>query len=65
MAYFQDLSNSVVSRISSWQNHLLLSGGKIVLIKHVLSSISLHLLAIVSPPKSIFVTVERLFANFL
>ena len=44
---------------------MLSPGGKIVLIKHLLSSIPLHLLAGVSPPKSILATVERLFANFL
>ena len=39
-------------------------GGKVVLIKNVLSSIPLHLLATVSPPKSVFAYLERLFANF-
>ncbi|XP_071909727.1 uncharacterized protein [Coffea arabica] len=47
------------------KNRLLSPGGKIVLIKHLLSSTPLHLLAGVSPPKSILATVERLFANFL
>ena len=53
------------AKIASWQNRLLSFGGKIVLIKHVLSSIPLHLLATVSPPKSILTAVERIFSNFL
>ena len=55
----------VHSKINSWKNRLLSPGGKIVLTKHVLSSIPLHLLVAVSPLKSILATVERLFANFL
>ena len=64
-AFFQDLSNSVLSKISSWKNRLLSPGGKIVLLKHVLASILFHLLAVVSPTKSILTIIERLFANFL
>ncbi|XP_027155499.1 uncharacterized protein LOC113771322 [Coffea eugenioides] len=64
-AFFQDLSNVVYSKISSWKNRLLSPGGKVVLIKHVLSLIPLHLLAMVHTPKSTLVTIERLFVNFL
>nr|XP_027127799.1 uncharacterized protein LOC113743944 [Coffea arabica] len=63
--FFQDLSNAVYSKISSWKNRLLSPGGKVVLIKHVLSSIPLHLLAMAHPPKSTLGSLERLFANFL
>ncbi|XP_071917243.1 uncharacterized protein [Coffea arabica] len=63
--FFQDLSNMVYSKISSWKNRLLSPGSKVVLIKYVLSSIPLHLLGMVHPPKSTLVIIERLFANFL
>ena len=54
----------MAARIRSWENRLLMLGGKFVLIKNVLSSIPLHLLATMSPPKSVFSYLERLFANF-
>ena len=63
-AYFQNLITTVAATIASWKNRLLSLGGKVVLIKHVLSSLPLHLLATVSPPKSVFATLEHLFANF-
>ena len=64
-SYFADLSQRMVDKVLSWKTRLLSSGGKIILIKHVLSSIPIHLLAAGVMPKSIFHTIERVCANFL
>lgn len=36
-----------------------------MLIKHVLSSIPLHVFAIFDPPKSVITTLEHIFSRFL
>nr|XP_009598913.1 uncharacterized protein LOC104094650 [Nicotiana tomentosiformis] len=51
-------------KASGQQGQLLSPGGKAILIKHVLSSISMHLLSICQPPKTMLKMLERFFANF-
>nr|XP_027067665.1 uncharacterized protein LOC113693307 [Coffea arabica] len=63
--YFGGLCQAVLLRIQSWQNRVLSQGGKIVLLKHVLSSMPIHLLMVASLPKAIFLELEGMFANFL
>ncbi|XP_071909763.1 uncharacterized protein [Coffea arabica] len=64
-AIFEVVNGDAGKIRSSWKNRSLPPSRKIVLIKHVLSSIPLHLLVAVSPPKSVLATVERFVANFL
>ena len=40
-------------------------GGKLTLIKGVLLSIPIHILAVVSPLKGMFQSLEKLFGEFL
>nr|XP_027121309.1 uncharacterized protein LOC113738257 [Coffea arabica] len=63
--YFMELVQSVISKVSSWRSSFLSHGGRIVLIKHVLSAIPTHLLAASCPPKGVLALVERAMANFL
>nr|XP_027075880.1 uncharacterized protein LOC113699725 [Coffea arabica] len=63
--FFADMYNTVAARILSWNNRILSSRGRVVLIKSVLSSMPIHLLAASSPPKGVFGVLEKLFANFL
>ena len=44
---------------------MLSMGGKIILLRHVLSSISLILLQVLSPPKSVMVASGRICNSFL
>ncbi|KAL2526753.1 DUF4283 domain-containing protein [Abeliophyllum distichum] len=48
---YDDLVHKVQNRISSWASRLLSFGGRITLIRSVLSSIPLNLLQIMKPPK--------------
>ncbi|XP_071906092.1 uncharacterized protein [Coffea arabica] len=63
--YFGGLCQAILLRIQSWQNRVLSQGGKIVLVKHVLSSMPTYLLMAASPSKSIFQEIEGMFSNFL
>ncbi|XP_027156120.1 uncharacterized protein LOC113766431 [Coffea eugenioides] len=63
--YFADIYNAVAARILSWKNQLLSAGGRVVLVKSVLSSMPIHLLATASPSKGVLAALEKLFANFL
>ncbi|KAM7481360.1 hypothetical protein LguiB_005943 [Lonicera macranthoides] len=39
-------------------------GGRLVLIRHVLQSMAIHIMAAFEPPKAIMQRIESLFANF-
>ncbi|XP_027156179.1 uncharacterized protein LOC113756908 [Coffea eugenioides] len=62
---FGEVSHAVLGRILSWKSKLLFQGGKLVLIKHVLSSIPLHLLSAAVLPASVFSMIEKVCSNFL
>ncbi|XP_027077095.1 uncharacterized protein [Coffea arabica] len=64
-SYFSDICTSVAKRILSWKEKLLSSGGRLVLLKNVLSSLPIHVLAATTPPKGVLRTLEKAFANFL
>ncbi|KAF3639165.1 hypothetical protein FXO38_22816 [Capsicum annuum] len=55
--FFTDMVTRIIQRIGSWQNKLLSTGGRIILIKHVLTAIPMHLLSICQPPKT---TLQKL-----
>ncbi|XP_027182183.1 uncharacterized protein LOC113780597 [Coffea eugenioides] len=63
--YFGGLCQAILLRLQSWQNRVLSQEGKIVLLKHVLSSMPTYLLMAASPPKSIFQELKGMFSNFL
>lgn len=63
--YFMGLVQSIINRISSWRSRFLSSGGRLILIKHVLSAVPIHLLATSCPPKGVLALAERAMANFL
>ncbi|XP_027124314.1 uncharacterized protein LOC113769296 [Coffea eugenioides] len=64
-AYYSDLCQKVLDKVLSWKSRLLSSGGKLILIRHVLSSIPIHLLAVGVIPKGTFRLIERVCADFL
>ena len=64
-AYFVEVCQAVVVQIMSWKLRLISPGGRIILVKHVLASIPVHLLSAVVCPVSIFNRIEQACANFL
>ncbi|KAL2475613.1 Uncharacterized protein Adt_36349 [Abeliophyllum distichum] len=62
---YDDLIQKVRSRISGWASRILSPGGRITLIRSVLSSLPLYLLQILKPPKAVLKKLESIFARFL
>ncbi|KAL0290651.1 UNVERIFIED_CONTAM: hypothetical protein Sradi_7046000 [Sesamum radiatum] len=61
---YENLIDKVRNRISGWENCHLSYGGRLLLIKTVLSSMPIYLLQVLNPPVSTIQKLERLFARF-
>ncbi|KAK6780090.1 hypothetical protein RDI58_022274 [Solanum bulbocastanum] len=61
--YFSYLINKVLNRFTGWQAKILSYGGKATLVKHVLQSLPIHLLAAVTPPVTILKQIQSIMAN--
>lgn len=62
--HFNSITYKVVGRIRGWHGKLLSHGGRVTLFKYVLQSFPIHLLSVVSPPKTVIKKIEKLAANF-
>ncbi|RAL49252.1 hypothetical protein DM860_018125 [Cuscuta australis] len=51
--------------LNTWHSKVLNQMGRLILIKHVLSSIPLHILAVQQMPKSIHNTLNKMMQNFI
>lgn len=61
--HFAKLIQKIDKKMAGWKSRMLSSGAKLVLIKHVLVRMPLHLIAAFDPPKSVE-RIESIFANF-
>ncbi|XP_027081100.2 uncharacterized protein [Coffea arabica] len=64
-SYFGGVCQSIIGRIQSWKSRLLSFGGKIVLIKHVLESMPVHLMSASVIPGKVFKIIEKTCSSFL
>ncbi|XP_071902759.1 uncharacterized protein [Coffea arabica] len=64
-SYFGEACQSILGRIISWKSRMLSFGGKIVLIKHVLASMPVHLMSAAIIPSKVFRTIEKAFSTFI
>lgn len=64
ISYLDDIIRRVQGRIAGWQGRFLSFWGRIILIKHVLFSLPIHLLAASSPPKAVIRRLESIFSRF-
>jgi len=62
--YFLELINKVVNRITGWQSKILSYGGKVTLIKHVLQSLPIYILAATSTPSTVMKQIQGIMADF-
>lgn len=62
---FDGLLNKLRGRLHHWSSKLLSQGGKVVLLRHVLSTMPLYLLQVVNPPKAVLVAMGRICNSFL
>nr|XP_027124187.1 uncharacterized protein LOC113740870 [Coffea arabica] len=63
--HFDGLLTKLRQRLFHWSSKMLTMGGKIILIRHVLSSIPMHLIQVLQPPKAVFVALGRICNAFL
>lgn len=61
---FSEMINKVLNEILGWHAKLLATGGRAVLIKHVLLVLSVYLLAVIHPPKGVLNQIEKMMARF-
>ncbi|EOY06960.1 Uncharacterized protein TCM_021522 [Theobroma cacao] len=62
---FDSLISKIRDRISGWENKILSPGGRITLLRSVLSSQPMYLLQVLKPPVTVIEKIERLFNSFL
>ncbi|XP_070047508.1 uncharacterized protein [Nicotiana tomentosiformis] len=62
--YFFDLASKVLNKAGGWQGNLLSFGGRAIIIKHILQSQILYLLAAMVPPKAIISQIVMYLSNF-
>ncbi|EOY19200.1 Retrotransposon, unclassified-like protein [Theobroma cacao] len=62
---FDSLINKIRERITGWENKILSPGGRITLLRSVLSSMPIYLLQVLKPPACVIQKIERLFNSFL
>ncbi|KAF5452775.1 hypothetical protein F2P56_027742 [Juglans regia] len=61
---FTDLLGKVKKKIAGWKMKLLSIGGRTVLLRHVLSSMATHLLAVLHVPKIVIRELNKLLSSF-
>jgi len=59
--FWKPLVNSVISRLSRWKSKYLSFGGRLILLKSVLSSLPVYFLSFFKAPASIISSIESLF----
>lgn len=64
ISHYAGLVSKVVLRIAGWQSKLLSYGGRVVLVKHVLQAIPIHIISACITPKTILKQLVSLFADF-
>ncbi|XP_060170788.1 uncharacterized protein LOC132601740 [Lycium barbarum] len=62
--YFSAMVSKVINRVRGWHLKFLSTGGKAVLIRHVLLALNIHTLAAVHPTKGAIEDIERYLARF-
>lgn len=63
-AHFRYVLDAINKKLMGWSGKWLTPGGRLMLIKHVLSSIPIHVLAALDPPLGVLMDAERIFASF-
>ncbi|KAF5474793.1 hypothetical protein F2P56_006657 [Juglans regia] len=61
---FGDLLGKVNKKIAGWKMKILSAGGRTIMLRHVLSSIATHLLAVLDVPKVVIRSLNKLLSSF-
>ncbi|XP_070011148.1 uncharacterized protein [Nicotiana sylvestris] len=57
--YFNDMITKVTNRLQRWNNKLISAGGRAILVKLVLYSLSMHIMAATDPPMTTLNHIEK------
>lgn len=63
--YFQHLFEKVYSKLASWKGWFLSPGGRLILIKHVITAIPTYTFVAFAPSQLLMAKLERAMASFL
>ncbi|CAH9148360.1 unnamed protein product [Cuscuta epithymum] len=64
MGHCKDLLQAFDNKLNSWGQKMLSQGGRLILIKHVLGSIPLHILAVTGIPQTVKSMLNKKISNF-
>lgn len=60
----EPLMNKVRKKVAGWKFKILSQGGRLILIRHVLSSMASHLLAVLNVPKEVLNKINGILSSF-
>lgn len=63
-SHLEPLVAKVRAKVASWKTKLLSQAVKLILLKHVLSSMVSHLLAVMNVPKVVLTKLNTILSNF-
>jgi hypothetical protein len=61
LSFWKPVVDRITARLSSWNNKFLSFGGRLVLLKYVLSSLPVYFLSFFKAPTSIISSIESIF----
>ena len=64
LSFWKPVVDHIVARLSSWNNKFLSFGGRLVLLKFVLSSLPVYFLSFFKAPAGIISSIESIFKRF-
>lgn len=66
MAHFQYLVDAINKKLVGWKNKFLSPGGRLILIKHVLSAIPIHVMLclLCNPRRALLISLSVYLATF-
>jgi hypothetical protein len=64
LSFWKPVVDRIVTRLSSWNNKFLSFGGRLILLKVVLSSLPVYFLSFFKAPTGIISSIESIFKNF-
>ncbi|CAI9754793.1 unnamed protein product [Fraxinus pennsylvanica] len=64
MQDLEDVVGKIRMRLASWQSRVLSKGARLLLLRHVLSSMPPHLFSCIKAPASVLKVINRIFSDF-
>ncbi|XP_042964739.1 uncharacterized protein LOC122298962 [Carya illinoinensis] len=61
---FGDLIGRFNKKVAGWKMKLLSTGGRVILLRHVLSSMATHLMVVLHVPHGVYVALNRIMSSF-